>query len=320
MVVAKPNPTAMSTAPTRHAFLLGSQRSGTTILSRCLDLHPDIAHFYEPYYLWDRLNEGCPDDVPDPERFTPAFERDIRGNYARFARMSRTPVVLDKSPQHCYTVPYVHRVFPEGRWIHLIRDGRAVTLSTYKEWQERQTLARRRDLRLLLSRLRRSFSLQPFWYFRLKQLGYWVPRMGVGGGGLHINRAKWGGHIGWGLRFPGWQETLESTTLLEFNARQWVEALRHARAGLTAVPSHQVLTVRYEAFVDDPPATLRTICRFLDVDCSRSFLASIPTISDGPTSKWKTELTRAEQIKIEAVLGETLTELGYSSDSGAARG
>jgi hypothetical protein len=36
-------------APTRQAFLLGSQRSGTTILARCLDLHPEIAHFYEPF-------------------------------------------------------------------------------------------------------------------------------------------------------------------------------------------------------------------------------------------------------------------------------
>ena len=133
-------------APTRQAFLLGSQRSGTTILARCLDLHPEIAHFYEPFYLWDHLIEGCPDDVPDPARFTPDFQRRIRASYARFSSLAGKPVIVDKSPQHCYKVPYVHRVFPDAKWVHLVRDGRAVTLSTHKEWLTRRQLAEQRNI------------------------------------------------------------------------------------------------------------------------------------------------------------------------------
>ena len=125
--------------------MLGSQRSGTTILARCLDLHPEIAHFYEPFYLWDHLIEGCPDDVPDPARFTPDFQRRIRASYARFSSLAGKPVIVDKSPQHCYKVPYVHRVFPDAKWVHLVRDGRAVTLSTHKEWLTRRQLAEQRQ-------------------------------------------------------------------------------------------------------------------------------------------------------------------------------
>ena len=301
---------------TRHAFLVGSQRSGTTILARCLDLHPEIAHFYEPYYLWDRLIDGRPDDVPDPALFTPAFERDIRANYDRFARLAGKPVVLDKSPQHCYKVPFVHRVFPDARWIHLIRDGRAVTLSIYKEWQQRRAIAERRDLATLLDRIHRSFAVERHWYFRLRLLRYWLPRMGGPGHWLEINRAKWRGHIGWGQRFPGWREELESRSLIEFNARQWVEAVRHALAGLAGIPASQVLTVRYEAFVDDPHGVLRGICRFLDVDCPPAFLEAIPEISNDPKCKWEKELSAVEQERVVALLGDMLAELGYDPHHG----
>jgi hypothetical protein len=297
---------------TRYAFLLGSQRSGTTILSRCLDLHPDIAHFYEPYYLWDRLIDGRPDDVPDPANFTPAFERDIRVNYARFARKSGKRFILDKSPQHCYKVPYVHRVFPDARWIHLVRDGRAVALSTHKEWLVRRDLAQHRDFALFRGLIRRSFSLQPFWYFRLRLLWYWLPRLGGPRSWLQINRAKWGGHIGWGSRFPGWQTRLESGSLLEFNARQWSEAIRHASDGLSAVPGEQVLTVRYETFVDDPRECLRGICAFLDLDCPARFLDALPAISAEPARKWQNELSVEQLRPLAPLLDDVLHALGYT--------
>jgi len=40
---------------TETAFIIGSPRSGTTILENILHCHPHIAELYEPYYLWENF-------------------------------------------------------------------------------------------------------------------------------------------------------------------------------------------------------------------------------------------------------------------------
>jgi hypothetical protein len=249
--------------------------------------------------------------VPDPARFTPDFQRRIRASYARFSSLAGKPVIVDKSPQHCYKVPYVHRVFPDAKWVHLVRDGRAVTLSTHKEWLTRRQLAEQRNIGTFVRLARRSLALQPFWRFKAMQIRYWLPRLGGPGRFLAINRDKWGGQVGWGQRFPGWREALISLPLLEFNACQWTEAVRHAQEGLDEVPGAQILTVRYEAFVADPSEVLREICQFLELDCPESYLAALPDISAAPLDKWRQELSPDEQARVEAVLADTLTTLDY---------
>jgi len=143
------------------------------------------------------------------------------------------------------------------------------------------------------------------------QIRYWLPRLGGPGRFLAINRDKWGGQVGWGQRFPGWREALISLPLLEFNACQWTEAVRHAQEGLDEVPGAQILTVRYEAFVADPSEVLREICQFLELGCPESYLAALPDISAAPLDKWRQELSPDEQARVEAVLADTLTTLDY---------
>ena len=37
----------------RYAFIVGAPRSGTTILEQVVGAHPDVAHWYQPYYIWN---------------------------------------------------------------------------------------------------------------------------------------------------------------------------------------------------------------------------------------------------------------------------
>jgi len=295
----------------RHAFLLGCQRSGTTILANCLNIHPDIAHFYEPFYLWDKLLVESDNDVPHPDKFTESFQRDIRKAYSIFASKSKKLVVLDKSPQHCYKVEYVHKVFPEAKWIHLVRDGRAVALSTFKEWKLRNELADKRRFLQFYRVARRSLRLQPYWYFRIKQILYWLPRIGGPGKWLEINKSKWKGKIGFGMRFPGWEEVLADDSILKFNGRQWAQAVQHAQAGLSTIPQELILEVRYEDFIKDPQGTLQEITRFLDLKCPEAYLKSIPEIDSEPENKWRNELSTGQLAEIATVLNDKLVELGY---------
>ena len=78
------------------------------------------------------------------------------------------------------------------------------------------------------------------------------------------------------------------------------------------MPGDQVLTVRYETFVDDPQECLRGICAFLDLDCPARFLDALPAISTAPARKWQLELSREQLTPLVPVLDDMLSALGYT--------
>lgn len=146
----------MSTAP---IFIIGLNRSGTTLLRLMLDAHsriaiPNESHFFLRYYerraeladlrephrrlalveeilgeryvqLWDR--KLAPSDI-DLEQCT-SLEETIRQIYLAYARAFGKDLWGDKTPEYATEAHILNRMFPDARFIHLIRDGRDVALS-----------------------------------------------------------------------------------------------------------------------------------------------------------------------------------------------
>lgn len=146
-------------------FIFGCGRSGTTLLRSMFDSHPDIAIPGESGFIWQtrRRHERRSDfDVQsfvenllshrrfqrwglDPEMIRASMFRDppvedfaaaIRRLYRLFADARGKERFGDKTPGHVLRLPVIASMFPEGRFIHLVRDGRDVTLSylDIKEW------------------------------------------------------------------------------------------------------------------------------------------------------------------------------------------
>ena len=133
--------------PMKKFFIFGHARSGTTLLTRLIRLHPDVhcnyqAHFFtRPPLLeslvaapevreWlnrksNRWNRGK-DLSPVVLRAVSDFimERDARRENAK--------VVGDKSPNSILNgkaVDLLHKVYPDGYLIFIIRDGRDTAIS-----------------------------------------------------------------------------------------------------------------------------------------------------------------------------------------------
>jgi hypothetical protein len=123
-------------------FLVGSPRSGTTWLQAMLAGHPEVytgpeTHFFE---LFDRVDEKFA-KLTKPNRHGMArywtddlFYRWMaelfRGAISALPAPKTRPVVfLEKTPAHCLHAPVIVRLFPQARFIHLVRDGRAVVSS-----------------------------------------------------------------------------------------------------------------------------------------------------------------------------------------------
>jgi hypothetical protein len=129
-------------------YIIGSPRSGTTMLQVLLGSHPQVATTVEltlfTKYIgpWlemyqtevaNRVKYGWNQGLPmlwSPEE-NDEFMRDfLRGVYEKVdqARPGRTHL-LDKCPGYSLYVPEIKRLLPHVRFIHLIRDGRDVACS-----------------------------------------------------------------------------------------------------------------------------------------------------------------------------------------------
>src|SRR3712207_6135656 len=143
-----------------YVFIVGCPRSGTTLLQRMVDAHPDIAitrqsRFIPNYY--EKRKGLTPDGLVTPDlvdrlieerRFKNlqidreeleslagsgeqevSFESFVAGIFDHYGKVQGKRLVGDKTPRYVRSIPTLHELWPEARFVHIIRDGRDVCLS-----------------------------------------------------------------------------------------------------------------------------------------------------------------------------------------------
>ncbi|MER7166919.1 sulfotransferase [Micromonospora sp. NPDC000207] len=121
-------------------FLVGCQRSGTTMLRLVLDSHSRISCGPETRFLadmqrivgrdWERLARfGLPRE--DWLRRIADFFGGVHEDYARSRGKTRW---ADKTPLYALSVDFLAEVFPDAQFVHVIRDGRDVVVSHRKRF------------------------------------------------------------------------------------------------------------------------------------------------------------------------------------------
>lgn len=151
----------MSTDRTNpFVFVVGCPRSGTTLLQRMLDNHPQLAvandaHFV-PLAVVDEELGVDPPLTPELVEWVRSYKRfhrlglgdaDVDGaakgatTYAEFVGRLYTAYAAargkrlagEKTPDYVKHLPRLHGLFPGTRFVHIVRDGRDVALSA-REW------------------------------------------------------------------------------------------------------------------------------------------------------------------------------------------
>jgi hypothetical protein len=147
--------------PVPVPFIIGSGRSGTTLLRMMLDRHPDIAVPPETQFIPEVVAACRAAAQPDEtfvERLTgnhrwPDFKVDddalrrriatlvpfdvstaLRTFYRLYAERFDKPRWGDQTPVYCEHVELLRDLFPEAHFIHIVRDGRDVALSYRTVW------------------------------------------------------------------------------------------------------------------------------------------------------------------------------------------
>lgn len=157
------NATAPNAGP--MPVVVGSPRSGTTLLRFMLDSHSELAIPPETGFLTlgeklkgrgDELRENFfravvnyPEAAPAwpdfeiPEQTFRAALNEInpfnvsdgfRAFYRLYASRQGKPRWGDKTPIYCLHLDAIRRVLPEARFVHIVRDGRDAALSLRRMW------------------------------------------------------------------------------------------------------------------------------------------------------------------------------------------
>jgi hypothetical protein len=139
---------AESLTDNQYLFIIGAPRSGTTWLQVMLGSHPQICttveltlfHRYTAPLIeaWRRERQrteqgrwqrGLP-FLWDEIEFYDFLGDFVKQVYRRVqARKPDATHVLDKNPGYSLHVEDIHRILPEARFVHVLRDGRDVALS-----------------------------------------------------------------------------------------------------------------------------------------------------------------------------------------------
>ena len=156
--------TLSSTGSNPFLFACGVPRSGTTLLQRMLNSHPQLAVANDSHFipraleLTDKslvaravaglpvpLTEELAGNVRDyhrfhrlgisPEQFSRAvsesdtYQALVSNLYILHGRNEGKPLAGEKTPDYARRLALLHGMFPRARLIHLIRDGRNVSNS-----------------------------------------------------------------------------------------------------------------------------------------------------------------------------------------------
>lgn len=298
-------------------FIVGSPRSGTTILGELLDKHHHISQWYEPYFVWDRFFRTAPDDERTEADASLEVRKWIYRNFSDYKTKKKCAVLIDKSPRNSLKIPFILKIFPQAKFLHLLRDGRDATLSINKEWLRRQNIIRnplsegRFNYGAAYQIIYKFLGRQTFLKDKLRAL--WFETHGhLINKEKHLNRLRWRGNIGWGPRFKHWERIYEQSSLLQFNAFQWLHCIKRIETHFSLIQANCRLIVCYEDLIQKPRQTITKIFDFLGLNASKAFFESLPELKADNFNKWKTEFSKEDLKEIRPILSNQLKKLSYA--------
>ncbi|MEP3052149.1 MAG: sulfotransferase [Erythrobacter sp.] len=128
------------------AYILGTGRSGTTILGIVLSMHREVGFLNEPKLLWAALHPG--EDLIgsynrnhasyrlDAADASPHLVRAAHRIFGGFLAASGTCKIVDKYPELIFRPGFVKAIFPDARFLFLSRSGHA-TCASIEGWSKR---------------------------------------------------------------------------------------------------------------------------------------------------------------------------------------
>ena len=275
-------------------FLLGNVRSGTSLMHDLFDMHPEVKSWYEPRTIWAYADPGRRHDRFDENDATPDVVTYIRGRFLRYQRKHGNARIMEKTPSNLMRIPYVRAIFPEARYLYLVREPLANISSSEFMWQTP----------VHANKVWRRLKETP-----KTQLHYYFARYVVDHTRVRLLRKKY--QSVWGVRYPGIYRDIRRLRVEEVIAKQWVACSQQARADLAALDPSIMLNMRYEDFVASPVDQFARVLGHFDLDMTPEIERALEErVDPNRQQKWR----RLDPEVIHAalpILSEEMQRHGY---------
>lgn len=237
----------------RPVFVLGSGRSGTTLVGELLGQHEDVVYLNEPRGLWN-LDPQTNVWRPGPGRIvltasdlTPEMADGLRRRFADTVAVSAATRIVEKTPINSFRVGYLDALCPDARFLHVVRDGRDVA----------ESIARRASGPTRTGR----------WRTRLTRR----PRPATGDLWYGASDAKWR-QLHALADTEGIEVDADGADMFTRGLVEWRLAVTYARRSLTALGPGRSTELRYEDLLERPRPSMSATLEALDLAPSNAVL------------------------------------------------
>ncbi|MFP5351512.1 MAG: sulfotransferase family protein [Actinomycetota bacterium] len=266
----------------KPVFIIGAPRSGTSMLFAILRESSGLAHWPgEAHEVWEADHHpalrGWDSNALGTSDADPETTGRIRRSF--FLVTGAKKRLIDKTPRNALRIPFIDRVFPDARYVYLLRDGRDNVNSLINAWRT----PRYRTYRLPEPHHIPGTDPQ-WWKFTL---------------------------------YPGWREDI-SGPLEVVCAKQWKLSNDFALSALSEVPQQRWERVRYEDLVADPEEEVGRLMGFLELPYESAVRAKAAAARTKPVNvvtppeqgKWRRE-NPTEIENVLPLIRPTMEALGY---------
>lgn len=275
----------MGSSPDRPVFLVGCGRSGTTILGQTLGQHPSVTYLEEPREIWEEVypeTDIWSAEAPirsgrlflDGSDCTEAKNAQLRQLFgAEIARTGR-PRLLEKLPENCFRMGLIKKVYPDARFLHIIRNGVEVAASISRA----------------CTNSKRAGPEWPDWY--------------------GVNDYKWEQLVAYAQQLAPYRD-LPALCASDFDRGllEWRLSIEAAKCFFACLPADDYLEVCYEELLRDAVAALGRVQAFIGVPLS----GRVHDFAHGNIERRSPEQTgKRLSLAAEKIGGDLLRRLGYA--------
>jgi len=276
-------------------IIIGAGRSGTNILrdSICTFKGFETWPCDEINYIWRHGNIKHSNDRFQSDEATPKVKNYIQKQFEAFEKTSNADYVVEKTCANSLKVPFINVIFPNAKYIFLIRDGRDVTSSAKQRWTA-------------------SLELKYIWkkvkYVPVSDIPYYGSRYLINRIKKLFTEEKRLAY--WGPIYPSMRQDLKKFSLLEVCALQWKTCVETANADLDKVDEERVYRLRYKDFVQNPVEAMRGIMNFLNQDVTSVQIEnSVRHVSPRSIRNYKKYIKDDELIQVDSIIEPVMNEI-----------
>lgn len=279
----------------RPILVTGTPRAGKSVVARMLALAPEFQYVYEPLTIWDTELGKRDDDRRSADEATDQLRDYIVNACCELLIEPGKRRYVDALSYHALRLPFVHRILPQARIIHVLRDPIDVIPEMLYGWTYRDTIGK------AVARRWKGLKLQSLPLHAIRFAKNYV-----------LSRLR-GRRATWGPRVPELNNFTRSHSIAEVAAYQWQQMVEIVSEDLANLPREKWLQVRYEKLLASPQLEAQRLAEFCEIDDISRFVKAAEVFID-PNIKFekKVQPTADEWKAITKLILPLQRKLGYT--------